>query len=51
MMIWCTLDILALGGFSWLDDIWVVEVKKEKFNRLHNSIVPYIAENLRPYVI
>ena len=30
---------------------WVVEVKKEKFNRLHNAIVPYITENLWPYVM
>ena len=28
----------------------VVEVKKKKFNSLHDSIMPYIAENLRPYV-
>ena len=28
------------------DDVWVVEAKKEKFNRLCDSIVPYIAKNL-----
>ena len=28
----------------------VVEVKEKKFNRLRNLIVPYIAENLQPYI-
>ena len=33
-----------------LTTFWVVGVKKKKFNRLRDAIVPYIAENLRPYV-
>ena len=51
MKIRCMLDILVLDGFSGFNNVWVVEAKKEKFNRLCGAIIPYIAENLRPYIM
>ena len=49
-MTWYMFDILAgwvLIGFAMF---WVVGVKKKNFNRLRDVIMPYITENLQPYV-
>ena len=48
----CLMTLLLPSSMTHVsnNDIWVVEAKKEKFNRLHDLIVPYITKNLQPYV-
>ena len=41
---------VAIDGFWWLGDNLDGGRKETEVNRLHEAIVPYIAENLRPYV-
>ena len=45
-----TFDIMIGLGLVGSVMFWAVGVKKKNFNRLHDVIVPYIAENLQPYV-
>ena len=44
------LDIFVLDGLGGLGDILGGGRKEKEVNRLCEAIVPYIAENLRPYV-
>ena len=37
-------------GFCGGTTFWVVGEKEKEVNRLREAIVPYIAENLRPYI-
>ena len=50
-MTWYMLDIVVGLGLIGSATFWVVGVKKKNLNRLHDAIVPYIAENLQPYVM
>ena len=45
-----TLDIFVLDGLGGLGNVLGGGRKEKEVNRLHEAIVPYIAENLRPYV-
>ena len=49
MTSWYMLDMVE--GCVVVGWTMVVEVKKKKLNRLHDSIVPYITENLQPYIM
>ena len=51
MRIWCTLDILVLNGFGGFYDILGGGSEEREVNRLRGAIVPYIAENLQPYIM
>ena len=51
MMSRCMSDMLILMGIGWFDDILGGGRKEKEVNRLHKAIVPYIAENLQPYVM
>ena len=45
-----TLDMVVEVGFGRFMMFWVVGVKRKRSKRLCDVIVPYIAENLQPYV-
>ena len=47
-----SLDVghFGIGWAWWLGDILGGGRKEKEVNRLHKAIVPYITENLRPYV-
>ena len=40
----------GIGWVWWLGDVLGGGRKEKEVNRLHKAIVPYITENLRPYV-
>ena len=45
-----TLDIFGIGWVWWLGDVLGGERKEKEVNRLRKVIMPYIAENLQPYI-
>ena len=44
------LDMFGIGWVWWLGDVLDGGRKEKEVNRLREAIMPYIAENLRPYV-
>ena len=47
-----SLDVghFGIGWAWWLGDVLGGGRKEKEVNRLHKAIVPYITENLRPYI-